>query len=194
MKICVYLGSSSGNAPVYAQTAHEFGKLLAENGDGLVYGGGHVGLMGIVADAVIANGGEAEGVITEYLVDKEVGHHNLTALHVVKSMHERKAMMMELADAFVALPGGWGTMEELFEVLTWQQLGLHTKPVAILNINEFYTPLIEQLHRFVEEGFVGAKHLDTLIIEDDSARLIARLHRAEIRYHSKWTKKTAFEL
>jgi len=157
MRVCVYCGSSSGSE-AFAGVAVDLGTAMAGEGIGLVYGGGDVGLMGILADAVLANGGEVTGVIPASLVDAEVAHHGLTELVVVGSMHERKARMAELADAFVTLPGGFGTLDETFEVLTWNQLGLLAKPLVFLDVDGFWTPLFDQIGRMIETGLVRPKH------------------------------------
>src|SRR5262249_11009257 len=148
-RLCVFCGSSAGGAAAYADAARRFGPALAAHGLGLVYGGGHVGLMGVVADAVLGGGGEVIGVIPQALVDRELAHTGLTALRVVATMHQRKALMADLADGFVALPGGFGTADELFEILTWAQLGLHAKPVGLLDVNGFFTPLLAWVERCV---------------------------------------------
>lgn len=153
-RICVFCGSSNGSQPVYAQSARALGTVLASNGIGLVYGGGNVGLMGVVADAAMESGGEVIGVIPEALVQRELAHRAVTELIVVRSMHERKAMMAELSDAFIAMPGGYGTFEEFCEIITWAQLGLHRKPCAILNVEGYYDPLLALFDRAVAEGFV----------------------------------------
>ena len=149
--VCVYCGSSPGARPVYAAAAQAFGTALARAGLTLVYGGGRVGLMGLIADTVLAAGGRAIGVIPELLVEREVGHTGLTELHVVPDMHQRKKLMADLADAFVALPGGAGTLEEFFEVFTWTQLGYHRKPVGLLDVDGFYDPLMTMLRHTVDE-------------------------------------------
>ena len=156
--MCVFCGSSSGRSPVYAEAAAELGRLLVERGLGLVYGGGDVGLMGIVADAVLAAGGEVVGVMPKALVDKEISHAGLTELHVVGSMHERKALMADLADAFIALPGGFGTYEEMLEILTWGQLGMHAKPAVLLDVDGFYDGIFTQVARAVADGFIRPEH------------------------------------
>lgn len=175
--ICVYCGSSSGFHPVYAQTARALGRALVDANLALVYGGGKVGLMRELADEALAHGGRAIGVIPRLLMEKEVGHDGLTELHVVADMHQRKKMMADLADAFVALPGGIGTLEELFEVYTWAQLGYHHKPVALLNVRGFYDPLLTMLRHTVDEGFLRTSHRDLLMVETSPAALIARLQR-----------------
>jgi uncharacterized protein (TIGR00730 family) len=171
-RLCIFCGSSPGHDPVYAAGARALGETIARAGIGLVYGGGRVGLMGIVADAAMAAGGEAIGVIPQALFDREVGHAGLTELRVVGSMHERKAMMADLADGFVALPGGIGTLEELFEIWTWGQLGDHRKPVALMNIAGFYDPLTAFLDQLVTAGFFKPEHRAMLIAGTDPAVLI----------------------
>ena len=154
-RICVYCGSSSGKKPAYSQAAVNLALALSERGIGLVYGGGATGVMGTVADAMLAVGGEVIGVIPKALALKEVAHDHLSELHVVASMHERKAMMADLADGFIALPGGWGTLEEIFEILTWAQLGFHDKPCGLLNIEGYYDGLIDFLENSFEQQFVS---------------------------------------
>jgi uncharacterized protein (TIGR00730 family) len=171
-RICVFCGSSMGNRPAYAEAAAGLGRMLAGRGLGLVYGGGNVGLMGIMADAALAAGGEVIGVIPEALMKWEVGHLDLTQLHVVGSMHERKARMAELADAFIALPGGIGTMEELFEVWTWAQLGLHPKPLGFLDSEGYYDHLHAFLDHMTAEGFLRDRHRAMVAVDDDPARLL----------------------
>jgi uncharacterized protein (TIGR00730 family) len=189
--VCVYCGSSFGTKPVYAEAARSFGRALVEADLALVYGGGKVGLMGTIADAVMAAGGRAIGVIPELLVNKEVGHNGLTELHVVPDMHHRKKMMADLSDAFVAMPGGVGTFEELFEVYTWAQLGYHQKPVALLNIDGYYDPLIAMLAHTVEEGFMRKSYLDILQIDSQPANLIARLQAYQPPANDKWADNRA---
>lgn len=156
--VAVYCGSSSGHDPVYANAARDLGTGIAGRGLTLVYGGGNVGLMGTVADAALRAGGRVHGVITEALLGAEVAHRELSELEVVATMHERKARMAELADGFVALPGGFGTFEELFEVLTWTQLGIHTKPVVLVNVAGFWDPLLSQTRHATEQGFMKPVH------------------------------------
>ncbi|NYI04992.1 TIGR00730 family Rossman fold protein [Allostreptomyces psammosilenae] len=162
MRVTVFTGSADGRAPAFRAAATELGRHLAGAGVGVVYGGGHVGLMGAVADAALAAGGEVIGVMPRALVDREVAHRGLSALHVVETMHERKARMAELGDAFVALPGGAGTLEELFEAWTWQQLGYHAKPVALYDVDGFWTPLAGMLDGMVDAGFIRPAYRDTL--------------------------------
>lgn len=173
--VAVYCGSSFGSDPAFTDAARGLGALLADQGIDLVYGGGHVGLMGVVADAVLAGGGRATGVITHHLMGKEVGHHELTELIVVDSMHERKLAMSDRADAFIALPGGVGTLEELFEVLTWTQLGIHDKPVGLLDVADYYRPLLGFLDDSVAAGFVRPAHRALLLAETDPGNLLAAL-------------------
>jgi uncharacterized protein (TIGR00730 family) len=178
-RLCVFCGSSPGARPAYGEAAEELGQLLVAEGIGLVYGGGKVGLMGKLADAVLAEGGEAIGVLPEALVAKEIGHPGLDDLRVVGSMHERKALMAELADAFVALPGGLGTVEELFEVYTWAQLGLHRKPCALLDVDGYYEGVASFLAHAVQERFLREDHRAMLIVEREPRELVERLRRFE---------------
>lgn len=173
--LCVYCGSSLGVRPTYPDGARRLAQAMVEAGIGLVYGGGKVGLMGAIADEVLRLGGEAVGVIPQALLDKEVGHPGLTRLHVVRDMHERKAMMAELSDGFVAMPGGIGTLEELFEVYTWAQLGFHNKPIALLNIDGFYDGLVAFLQHVVSQGFLRTGQASLLIHESEPTRLVTRM-------------------
>ncbi len=173
--LCVYCGSSTGHDPAYGEAARALGRQMAERGLSLVYGGGHVGLMGMIADAVLDAGGEVTGVIPSALMDAEVGHERLTRLHVVNDMHERKALMAELADGFIALPGGIGTLEELFEVMTWLQLGYHAKPVGLLNVLGFYDALLGFLDQQRDAGFLRAEHRALLIADNAPASLLQRM-------------------
>lgn len=170
--VCVFCGSSSGNDPLYAAAARELGTILAEQNLGLVYGGGRVGLMGIIADAVLAAGGRAVGVIPQALADKEVAHHQLTELHIVDSMHERKALMADLSDGFIAMPGGYGTLEEFCEVVTWTQLRIHDKRCGLYNVGGYYDGLLELFDRFVREGFVRPAQRSIVLAESDALRLV----------------------
>lgn len=184
--LCVYCGSSAGVSPRYAQEARALGALLVERGITLVYGGGKVGLMGTIADEVMRLGGQATGVIPQALMDKEVGHKGLTALHVVKNMHERKAMMAELSDGFIAMPGGIGTLEELFEVFTWAQLRFHDKPIGILNTEGYYDALLGFVTHMVEQGFVKADQAKLLMSAPDPQALLARFDNFEVVPHDKF--------
>jgi uncharacterized protein (TIGR00730 family) len=173
-KICVFTGSRQGARSDYAEAARRVGRELVERGYGLVYGGGNVGLMTVVADAVLGSRGHVTGVIPETLVEKEVVHRGLSELRIVQSMHERKALMAELSDGFVALPGGIGTMEEFFEVLSWAQLGMHDKPCGLLNVCGYYQPIVQFLDYAVEQDFLKPKHRALLIVEAESSRLLDR--------------------
>lgn len=175
MNICVFCGSGTGRNSVYADAAHTLGKLLAQHQSTLIYGGGNIGLMGIVADAVMAGGGKVIGVIPDFLMQKEVGHKGLTQLEVVGSMHDRKRRMADLAHAFVALPGGWGTLDELAEILTWRQLGLVKAPVAILNTNHYFDTLITQMEVMVTEGFLSAQNLADLLVAETPETLLSQI-------------------
>ncbi len=185
-RICVYAGSNAGADPAYAAAARALGRELAARGVGLVYGGGRVGLMGAVADAVLERSGEAIGVIPRTLMDRELGHRGLTELRVVETMHERKARMAELADGFVALPGGIGTLEELVEVFTWSQLGIHAKPCGLLDVHGFYGGLAGFLDHMVSEGFLREQHRGVLLREAEPAALLDRLAGWEPPDVHKW--------
>jgi uncharacterized protein (TIGR00730 family) len=174
-RICVFCGASPGARPEYAVAAEELARLLAADGLGVVYGGGGVGLMGRLADASLEAGGEITGVIPRALVDKEIGHRDVADMRVVESMHERKALMAELADAFVALPGGLGTLEELFEVYTWSQLGLHRKACGLLDVEGYYTGIAAFLDHAVSERFLRSEHRELLIVEREPAAMLERL-------------------
>src|ERR1700742_4667334 len=173
--VAVYCGSNPGLDPAYARAATQLGQTLAASGIALVFGGGHVGLVGTVSDAVLAGGGQAHGVITEALEGKELAHRGLTSLRVTATMHERKAAMADLADGFIMLPGGFGTYDEFFEVLTWTQLGIHVKPCGILDVAGFFDPLRAMLDRAVTGGFVHPAHRDMVLVDDDPATLLDRL-------------------
>jgi uncharacterized protein (TIGR00730 family) len=185
-RICVFCGSSPGARPAYAEAARAVGRTLAERGIGLVYGGGRVGLMGVVADAVLQAGGEAVGVIPDALMRREVGHGALTELHVVASMHERKALMADLSDGFMALPGGFGTFEEFCEVLTWSQLGIHPKPCGLLNTAGYYAPLLAMFDHAVAESFVRPQHRALVLEDTDPGRLLERLGAFVAPPTEKW--------
>ncbi len=189
-RICVFCGSSSGVRPVYATAAREMGRLLASRGIGLVYGGGNVGLMGVIADAVLEAGGEVTGVIPHALAAREVAHKGLTTLHLVSSMHERKAMMAELAESFLAMPGGFGTYEEFFEAVTWTQLGLHRKACGLLNVAGFYDPMVAFIDQAVADGFIRPEHRAAIVVNDDPARLLDRLTTHELPVVTKWIDRT----
>lgn len=190
-RVCVFCGSSSGVRPGYRAAAEELGRTLAARGIGLVYGGARVGLMGAVADAVLGARGQVTGVIPEALVAKEVAHTGLTDLRVVRSMHERKAVMAELSDGFIAIPGGWGTLEEFFEVLTWGQLGLHQKPCGLLNVEQYFDGLLSFADRMIGEGFVRRENGTMISVSSDPVELIDLL-AAYIppRSVEKWIDRT----
>jgi hypothetical protein len=176
-RICVFCGSNIGSRPIYRERAQRLGEALAQRGLGLVYGGGRVGLMGALADAALAAGGEVIGVIPHMLSAKEIAHGGLTQMHLVSTMHERKALMADLADAFIALPGGYGTLDELCEILTWAQLGLHQKPCALYNIEGYYDPLLTLLDHAAAEKFLRPEHRALVLVEYDLPRLLDRLHQ-----------------
>jgi uncharacterized protein (TIGR00730 family) len=185
-RVCVFCGSSAGASPAYLKAAERLGRLLAAEGLELVYGGASVGLMGRVADVVLGTGGRVFGVIPRALAVKEIAHSGLSELRIVESMHERKAAMVELADGFIALPGGLGTLEELFEVLTWAQLGLHRKPCALLDVDGYYQPLAAFLDHAVEHGFVKPEHRAMLLVDDNPARLLERMRAYVPPQLPKW--------
>jgi uncharacterized protein (TIGR00730 family) len=174
LRVCVFCGSANGRGPAYPKAAAELGTLLAERGIGLVYGGAQVGSMGVVANAALAAGGEVIGVIPDGLFEREVPHTGLTELHVVADMHERKARMAGLSDAFLALPGGAGTLEELFEVWTWAQLGIHDKPIGLVDTEGFYQPLLRMVEHMVDEGFLRVDYRNMIDVDADPANLLDR--------------------
>lgn len=174
-QVCVFCGSSSGNRPVYLEAARELGSTLAQRGIGLVYGGAHLGLMGAVADAALAAGGRVTGVIPESMMAREIAHTGLSELRVVSTMHKRKALMADLSDAFIALPGGFGTLDEFCEVLTWSQLGIHVKHCGLLNVAGYYDPLLALLDRAVEEGLLKAANRGLVMVETSPGALVDRL-------------------
>lgn len=173
LRVAVFCGSKVGNRPEYAAEARRFGELLARRGLGVVFGGGHIGLMGVLADAALGAGGEVIGVIPHTLVERELAHRSLTELRVVDTMHQRKAVMADLADVIVALPGGYGTADELFEMLTWAQLRLHAKPIGLLNTADYFTPLLTWVEHCVQEGFMKASHRDLLRVAGEPETLLA---------------------
>jgi uncharacterized protein (TIGR00730 family) len=185
-RICVFAGSSSGVRREYLDAASDLGKLLAARGIELVYGGARVGLMGAVADAALAGGGRVTGVIPEALVEKEVAHNGLTDLRIVTSMHQRKALMADLSDAFVALPGGWGTLDEMFEILTWAQLGLHRKPCGLLNVQGYFERLLAFLDHTVEQGFVRREYGSLLAVSESPVALLEALQVQTPPAVEKW--------
>lgn len=185
-RICVFCGSSAGNRPEYRTAAEELGSELVRRNIGLVYGGGNVGLMGVLADAVLKAGGEAVGVIPENLMAREVGHNGLTKLHVVRSMHERKALMADLSDAFIALPGGFGTFEEFCEIVTWAQLGLHAKPCGILNVQGYYSPLLAMFDHAVQERFLKVENRGLVLARNSVVELLQALEEWRPVRVEKW--------
>ena len=193
-RLCLYCGASPGSRADYTQAAVTSGQALAAAGIGLVYGGGNVGMMGRLADAVLAAGGEVIGVIPHHLADKELAHEQATQMIRVGSMHERKQLMADLSDGFIALPGGIGTLEELFETFTWLQLGLHIKPIGVLNVAGFFDAMLAQLDHMVAERFLKAEHRDMLLVDDDIERLIARMAAFVAPDTGKWLDSTAREL
>ena len=188
-RICVYCGSSVGSQPVYREAALAMGAVLASRKIGLVYGGGNVGLMGVIADAVLAGGGEVIGVIPQSLADREIAHSGVTDLRIVDSMHTRKALMADLSDAFIAMPGGFGTFEEIFEAVTWTQLGVHRKPCGLLNVGGFYTPLALFIDQAVSEGFIKPVHRESIIVDDDPERLVTALAAVKLPDVPKWIRR-----
>lgn len=175
MNLCVFCGSSTGSNPIYAQAARDLGQLISKTNSTLVYGGGNIGLMGILADEVLKSSGKVIGVIPDFLVKREVGHQGLTQLEIVSSMHERKKRMADLSDAFIAMPGGWGTLDELAEILTWKQLNLVQTRVGLLNINSFFDPLVDQMNKMVKEGFLLDSNLKELVIAENPSSLLTSL-------------------
>jgi uncharacterized protein (TIGR00730 family) len=188
-RICVFCGSSAGNRPEYRVAAEGLGAELVRRKIGLVYGGTSVGLMGVLADAVLKAGGEAVGVIPEHLMGREVGHKGLIKLHVVRSMHERKALMADLSDAFVALPGGYGTLEEFCEAVTWTQLGLHAKPCGILNVLGYYSPLLAMFDHAVEERFLKPENRALVLARESPADLLQALEEWRPVHVEKWLSR-----
>jgi uncharacterized protein (TIGR00730 family) len=192
-RICVYCGSNPGSDPAHRVAAHSLGAFLARSGVGLVYGGGNVGLMGAVADGALSQNGEVIGVIPRALMEKELGHGGVTALHVVTSMHERKQMMVDLSDGFIALPGGFGTLDELFETLTWLQLSFHDKPVGILNVGGFFDGLIDFIHHMSRSGFLKPEHAECVLVDADAEKLLAVMEAFRPPDLGKWIEKMAAE-
>ncbi len=187
--ICVFCGSNPGNDPAYLEAATSAGLYLAKNDIGLVFGGGRVGLMGRIADTVMENGGRVTGIIPRDLAEKEVAHENLTELHIVGSMHQRKAMMAKLSDGFIAMPGGFGTFEEICEVITWTQLGFQDKPCGILNMNGYYDPMIRLFDKAVAEGFIREMHRELVIVGEEIESLVEAMRRFKPMNLEKWIDK-----
>jgi uncharacterized protein (TIGR00730 family) len=188
--VCVFCGSSTGSDPAYTEAARSLGTTLAEAGIRLVFGGGHVGLMGEISNAALAAGGDVTGVIPKFLVERELAHEGLTDLRIVGSMHERKALMSDLSEAFVTLPGGTGSLEEFFEVLTWAQLGEHHKPCGLLNIAGYYDPLLTVFDRMVEAGFLSESNRALLLVENEPGRLLQRFDHYEPPNTVKWIDRS----
>jgi uncharacterized protein (TIGR00730 family) len=188
--LCVFCGANHGKRPAYRAAAQQLGELLARRSTTLVYGGGNVGLMGTIADACLAKGGRVIGVIPKALAEKEIAHAGLTEMHVVGSMHERKALMADFADAFLSLPGGFGTWDEFCEALTWSQLGLQKKACAFLNVEGYYDALFALAERAAEDGFIRAEHRQLLLVDTDPERLLDRLQTFEVPYVPKWVDKS----
>lgn len=189
MRIAIYCGANGGSDPLYRQAAAGVAAFLAGEGIGLVYGGGNVGLMGCIADAALTAGGQVIGVIPQSLMEKELGHGGVTELHVVCSMHERKQMMVDLSDGFIALPGGFGTLDELFETLTWLQLSFHAKPVGLLNVNGFFDGLLLFLDHMTSQGFLKQEHRECLLVAEDPAELLAKMRSFRAPELGKWIEK-----
>ena len=184
--ICVFCGSQSGTDPRYRRAAIELGGLLAQRGHGLVYGGGHVGLMGIIADAVLEAGGSVTGVIPRPMTERELAHETVTKLYVVSSMHERKALMASLSDAFIALPGGYGTLEELFEVIAWAQLGIHRKPIGLLNVAGYFDALLSLVEHMIGEGFIKTKYRGLFVTAGQPQVLLDTLQNHQMPETRRW--------
>jgi uncharacterized protein (TIGR00730 family) len=188
-RVLVFCGSSPGRLPEYTERGAELGRLLAERGLGTVYGGASIGVMAAVADGALASGGEVIGVIPKRLLESEIAHAGLTKLRIVDTMHERKALMSELADAVIALPGGAGTLDELFELFTWSQLGLHDKPMGLLDVADYWQPLLAFLNHAVVERFLREEHLESLLVERDPGILLDRLATHQPRVFDKWFER-----
>ncbi len=188
-RLCVFCGSSTGTSSAYRAAAEQLGTLLAERSIALVYGGGNIGLMGVLADAVLVRGGRVTGVIPSFMLAKEVGHTGLTDLRIVSSMHERKATMSHLSDGFIALPGGFGTFEEFCEVVTWSQLGLQSKPCGLLNVENYYAPLLELFDRAVHEGFLRKENRQLVLDDEDPARLLEKMSKFKTSRVKRWIER-----
>ena len=185
-RLCVFCGSNVGKNPAFRKAAEDIGAWCADHGIGVVFGAGKVGLMGVVADAALAKEGEVIGVIPHGLMEREVGHTGCTELHVVDTMHQRKTLMHQLSDAFVTLPGGWGSFEELLETATWTQLGIHRKPIGVLNVDGYYDGLVAQLDRAVDEGFIRPENRDLILVDPDLETLLERLDDYESPVRETW--------
>ena len=184
--LCVFCGSSIGGRDDYARAARDLGRLLVERSIRLIYGGGNIGLMGVLADEVLSHGGHVVGVIPRHLVERELAHAGVSQMHVVGSMHERKAMMASLSDAFVAMPGGFGTYEEFFEAVTWTQLGVHSKPCGLLNVEGFYDPIVSFIDRAVSEQFVKPEYRAAILVDNDPERLVGKLDSVVLPEVPRW--------
>ncbi|MEO8384228.1 MAG: TIGR00730 family Rossman fold protein [Betaproteobacteria bacterium] len=191
--ICLFCGSSPGADPAFKLAAAELGTTLAHKNIRLIYGGGHVGLMGVAADACLSSGGEVVGVIPRKLMEKEVGHAGLTQMHVVETMHERKALMTQLCDGFIALPGGYGTLDELFEALTWQQLAYHLLPVGVLNVSGYFDHLVQFLDHARDQRLLRDAHRDSLIVDTSMVSLLARMQSFVPPNNEKWLDRASKE-
>ena len=189
--IVIFCGSSSGTNPIYTRVTKALGGLFVERNITLIYGAGNVGLMGVIADAVLEKGGKVIGAIPKFLEEKEVAHYGITELIVTDTMHQRKQKMADIAEGIIALPGGIGTLDELFEIFTWQQLGLHSNPIGLLNINGFYDHLIRHLEHMTEEGFLKSYHRDRIVIDSDPATLLNKMAQQKIEYVDKWWTKSS---
>lgn len=188
-RLCVFCGSSHGNSPAFINAARELGEAIATRGIELVYGGSHVGLMGVVADAALTRGGKVIGALPRFMADKELAHPKITQLHLVNTMHERKQLMAQLSEGFVALPGGFGTLEEIFEAVTWSQLHLHAFPCALLNVEGYFDPLVEFMRGSVANGFVRQKHFDSIIVATSVNELFERFAAFKPDTSEKWISK-----
>ncbi len=186
--ICVFCGANYNGDPILKQTVEQLAEVLVAREITLVYGGGHVGVMGLLADAVLSRGGKATGVIPKFLMDKEVGHTGLTEMHVVENMHQRKQLMNDLSDGVIMLPGGFGTLEEFFEVLTWLQLGLHSHPIGVLNVNGFYDFLLKQMDVMVEQRFLKPANRQLVLTSADAIELVALMENIDIKPDDVWFK------
>jgi len=187
--ILVYCGANSGNKKIYSETAKELGLALNKRNITLIYGAGNVGLMGVISRAVMENGGKAVGVIPDFLVKMEVANPNLSETIIVETMHQRKAKMEEISDAIITMPGGFGSMDELFEILTWSQLGLHQKPIGVLNVNGFYDNLLKQMDIMVEEGFLKKENRDLVLVDKSVDGLLEKIQNYIPQYSEKWLNK-----
>lgn len=189
MRICIFCGASAGKNPIFATVAHDTGKFLAERKIGIVFGGGNVGLMGALADGALANNGDIIGVIPEALRERELAHFGVADMRVTKSMHERKMLMHELSDGFIALPGGLGTFDELFESLTWLQLGYHEKPIGILNVEHYYDPLLNMLDHAVANGFIPAEQRAAILVDITIESLLKKMLKFKKPQWTRWIRK-----